>query len=184
MDPISLGLGIAGLGMSLFGGIKGAQVAGQQAEVSQDEARQEQNINNKKQQQMNLEASRQQTENYRNIQRARAQGVNAAVQGGAQFGSGLSGGQAQARDQGGVNSLGISQNLQFGNTIAGYTNTISGDKMQMASLGGQAATDAGIASLGGALMKAGPTIGAFGKNAGASGGLFMGGGSPSGYGTG
>lgn len=166
MDPISLGMGIVGLGMSLYGGLSGAKVAGEQAQVSQDEAQQEQKINEQKQQQMQLQAGRSQLENFRNVQRARAQGLNSAVQQGAQVGSGLAGGQAEATDQGLYSSLGINQNLQFGNTIAGYNNAISGDKMQMAQLGGQAATDAGIASLGGAVMKAGPTIGAFGKNAG------------------
>lgn len=187
MDPISLGLGIAGLGMSLFGGLSGASVAKQQASVSENIATQEQNINQQKQQQAQLESQRMQTENFRNTQRARAQGLNSAVNQGAQFGSGLSGGQAQATDQGLFNSLGINQNMQLSNSIYADTSTINSDKIQLASLGGQAATDQGIASLGGALTKAGPIIGAFGKNAtngtGSFGGLF-GGGSPSGYGTG
>jgi hypothetical protein len=188
MDPISIGLGVVGLGMSIFGSVSGAGVAKQEAQVSSNEATQEQSINNAKQQQMQLQAQRSQLENFRNVQRARAQGLNSATNQGAQFGSGLAGGQAEATDQGAYNSLGINQSLQTGNQIAGFNQNITNDKIQMAQLGGQAATDAGIASLGGAVMKAGPIIGAFGKNAAAgfsnAGNSFFGGGSVSGYGTG
>lgn len=123
-------------------------------------------------------------ENFRNVQRARAQGLNAATNQGAQFGSGLQGGQGSAVDQGVTNALGINQNLQIGNAIAGYNQNISADKEQLASLGGQAATDQGIMSLGGAMMSGAGTIGQLGKNAG---GMqfnnIFGGGSPSGYGA-
>lgn len=174
--------------MQLFGGAKGAGVAKQQAAVSSDIAGQEQAINTQKYQQMQLEANRSQLENFRNMQRARAQGLNSATQQGAQFGSGLAGGQAQATDQGLFNSLGINQNLEVGNNIFGLNSNISKDKMQLASLGGEAATDAGISSLGGSLIKAGPIVGAFGKNAmagfGNVGNIFFGGGTPSGYGRG
>jgi len=163
MDPLTIGLMVAGAGMSLFGGISGAGVAKQQAAVSRDIASQEQGINAQKQQQMHLQANRLQLQNFRNVQRARAQGLNAATQQGAQLGTGLAGGQAQATDQGLTNSLGINQNLEIGDTIAGYNNKISGDKMQLASLGGEAAEDAGIASFGQSLFGAAGTIGKLGK---------------------
>jgi hypothetical protein len=184
MDPITIGLEAVGLGMQIFGGLSGASNAKQQAEVSSQISADEQRVNDQKEQQMQLEASRAQTENFRKTQQARAQGLAAATSQGAQFGSGLAGGQAAATDQGLLNSRNISQNLQIGENIFGIDRDISSKKMQLASLGGEAATDQGISSLGGALIKAGPTIGSFGKNIGASGGLFMGGGSPSGYGTG
>src|ERR1700749_2431436 len=144
MDPISLGLGIAGLGMSHVGGLSGAKVAGQEAQVSANEASTEQQVNNQKQLQMQLQGQSSQLENFRNVQRARAQGLNSAVQQGAQFGSGLAGGQASATNQGFQNALNLDQNFQIGQNIAGFNNKISGDKLQMAALGGQAATDAGI----------------------------------------
>lgn len=182
MDPISIGLSVVGLGMQLFGGIKGAEVAHQQADVSSQIAGDEQKVNEQKQAQMKLQAQRAQMEVFRNAQRARAQATNSATQQGAQFGSGLQGGLAQISDDASTNLLGISQNLEIGQNIFGINNDISAKKMQLAQLGGEAATDQGIASLGGALIKAGPTIGAFGKNIGASGGSLMGGGTPSGYG--
>lgn len=183
MDPLTIGLGIAGLGMQLFGGLSGASVSKQQAKVSMDEATNEQSINEQKQQQMYLQSQRNQLEVFRNIQRARSAGLQAATTQGAQFGSGLAGGQAQAVDQGLTNSRSISQNLEIGENIAGFNNNISADKIQMAQLGGEAATDAGIASLGGALIKSGPIIGQLGKGVGFGniGNNFFGGGSPSGY---
>lgn len=185
MDPISIGLGVVGLGMQIFGGIKGSEVAHQQAQESRAIAGDEQKINEQKRQQMLLEANRRQMEIFRNQQRARAQATNAAVQQGAQFGSGLQGGLAQVDDMSFFNLQGINQNVQIGQNIFDQNADISSHKMKLADLGADAADAAGIASLGGALMKAGPTIGAFGKQAfGGSGGFgsLMGGGSPSGYG--
>lgn len=165
MDPISLAVGAVGLGMQIFGGLSSANNASQQASVSSNIASQEQSINNAKQQAMQTQARRTQMENVRNIQRARAQGTEAAVSQGAQFGSGLQGGLAQATDQGLFNMQGVNQAVQTGQQIAGYNANISSDKMQLATLGGQAATDQGISSLGGALMKSGPMIGQLGQTA-------------------
>lgn len=186
MDPFSLAIGAVGLGLQIFGGAKQAENAQQQASVSMDEARQEQGINDAKQKAMEVNARRTQIENARNVQRARAQGLEAAVNQGANLGSGLQGGLAQATDQGTWNNLGVTQALQTGRDINTFNQAISSDKIQMAALGGQAATDQGITSLGGALLKAGPTIGSLAKNGYSSlqglnlgQGLF-GGGSPSG----
>lgn len=183
MDPITIGLMAVGTGLQIYGGMKQSGIAKQQAAIGQqqasisaDEAAQEQGINYQKQQQMQLQASRMQLENFRNVQRARAQGLNTAVSQGAQFGSGLQGGQAQATDQGYTNALGINQNLEIGNNIFGYNNAISQDRIksaglqsQSAALGGDAATASGISSLGGALVKTGPTIGAMAKGINFSG---------------
>jgi len=187
MDPVSLAIGAVGLGMQLFGGIGQSSEAKQAAAVSQDIARQEQGVNDVKQHQMDMEAQRMQMENIRNTQRARAMGLNAAVNQGAQYGSGLQGGLAQVTDQGLFNMQGVNFAKSYADQISGYNNAISGDKEQLASIQGQSSTDAGIASLGGALMKAGPTIGAFGKGVSTGfsniGSSLFGGGSPSGYGA-
>lgn len=174
MDPLTLGLMSFGAIGQIGGAILGMGTAHQTAEVSMDVAKQEQGINDQKKQQMQLQAQRSQLENFRNIQRARAQGLNAATSQGAQFGTGLIGGQDQATDQGAYNALGINQNLTIGNKIAGYNDTISQDKIQLAQLGGQAATDQGLSSLGGALMKIGPTVGQIGQGWSFSGGTGFG----------
>ena len=183
MEPISIGFMAVGLGMSLFGKSEQSDTAKQQAQVAQqqsvlsgDEAKQEQGINDQKQQAMELDASRRQLENFRNVQRVRAQGMAAAVNQGAQMGSGLQGGQAAAQDQGNVNALGINQNLQIGRAIGQFNNNISQDRIknaalggQMADLQGQYAQEGALTSLGGSLMSLGPTIGNIG---GAAGGIF------------
>lgn len=186
LDPVSLGLGVVGLGMSIFGGLGAAKTAGAEASVSEAEATQELNINNAKQQAMEINGRRTQLQNVRNNQLARAQATNAATQQGAQFGSGFQGGLAQVTDNSLFNMQGVNDALQTGRTINVANQRISEDKYQMAALGGTMATDQGIASLGGAFMKAGPTVGALSKGFGSNnwGQSLFGGGSPSGYGVG
>ncbi len=175
MEPISIAMGAIGLGMQIFGGMGQSKIAGEQAQVSMDEAKQEQGINDAKQQAMVLQANRMQIENARNIQRSRAYATNAAVGQGAQFGSGLQGGLGQVTDQGLFNGVGVNQAVQTGKQINQFNQNISWDKMQTAQLGGQFATDQGISSLGGAVMKAGPTVGALTQNftQGNKGGMFF-----------
>lgn len=165
-----------GLGMSIFGGNEQAEIAEKQAGVSRDIAGQEQGINTEKQKAMEISGRRQQLEVYRNEQRLRAQATNAAVNQGAFYGSGLQGGLAQITDQTIFNGAGINSGLETGRAIAGYNNKISGDKMQLASLGGDAASAQGLTSLGGSIMKAGPVIGQFSSGFGksSSGGNFSG----------
>lgn len=166
MDPFTLSLMAVGAATSIFGSISGAGVAKQSANISANIAQNEQLENNQRQQQMELQASRQQLENARNTQRARAQGVNAAVSDGAQYGSGLAGAQGAAQDQGLYNSLGINQNLGIGRTLFGLSNTISADKIQLAQLGGQAATDQGITNIGGDITKSASALGNMSKGTG------------------
>jgi len=185
MDPVSLTLGIVGLGMQIFGGMKQSEDAHRAAQISRDEATQEQGINDAKQKQMELEGRRTQLENIRNMQRARAMATNAAVNQGANLGSGLQGGLAQISDQSNFNMLGVNQGLQIGREIAGFNQNITQDKYRMADVQSQSATDQGIASLGGAILKAGPIVGQISQGFGGKQngfGFLMGGGSPSGYG--
>lgn len=151
--------------MQIFGGMGQSKVAGQQAAVSEDIATQQEGINQQKQMQMTLEANRSQLENVRNAQRARATATASATSQGAQFGSGLQGGIAGVTDQEKTNSLNINQNFGIGSAINSLNDNISQDNIKMAQLGGQSATDAGIASLGGALVKSSPMLGALGQNA-------------------
>lgn len=166
MDPISIGLGVVGLGLKLFGGSEASDAAKHQAQISQQIAGDEQQINAQKSQAMELSAKRQQLENVRNVQRARSMALTSATSQGAQFGTGLPGGEAQAEDQGMFNALGINQNLMIGRNISGINDNISGLKGQMAGAQSSAASAQGLQSLGGALISSGPTIGALSKNAG------------------
>ncbi len=159
MDPLTLGLGAIGIGLQIFGGLKSSEEAKQQAELSQKNFQLETQVNAQRKTAMELSARRQQLENYRNVQRARAQGMNTAVTQGAQFGTGILGGQAQATDQGAVNNLGITQNLEIGRNIFGLNDQISGNKSQMSASQGRQAEDQALASLGGSLVKNAGTIG-------------------------
>lgn len=165
MNPITLGLTAVGLGLQLFGGSQQSQIAHQQAQVSMGIASDEQAINAQRQQQMQLEARRQQMENFRNAQRLRAQGTAAAVNQGAQFGSGLQGSLAENTSEALFNAQGINQSLQIGNNIFGITNDIDAKKIQLAQLGGSASTAQGYSNLGAGIVKSAPIAGAFGKDA-------------------
>src|SRR5882762_9653538 len=152
MDPLTLGIGAVGLGLKLFGTMSASDDSAKIADLERKKFGVEQQVNDQRQIAMNLSARRQQLEVYRNTQRARAQGLNAAVQQGAQFGSGLAGGQAATSSQGLFNQMGITQNQAIGNNIFGLDNQISGFNMQESTLKGKQATDQGWASLGGSIL--------------------------------
>jgi hypothetical protein len=168
MDPISDILGIVGLGMSIFGSMSAADDAKQAAEVSRKITGVEQQENDVRRQAMELSARRNQMETMRNAQRARAQGINSAVNQGANLGadSSVKGAQAQNTSQEAYGLQGINFNLGFGRQMFNYDDQISQYKQQLSTIQGQEATDQGWASLGGAIMKAGPTIGNFTKGFG------------------
>lgn len=188
MDPISLAFMGVGLGMKIFGSISGSEDAQKASQVSQDEARQEQSINDAKTQAMEINGRRQQLDIIRTQQRQRAQAVQTATTQGANQGSGLQGGIAQGFDQTLFNLQGVNNALATGRQINTLNQNISNDKQQMAGIQADQATDAAWSSVGGSLMSAGPTIGNLAKGFGGGGfGMgspFMGGFSPSGYGSG
>lgn len=159
MDPISLGIQAVGFGLQLFGGSQQAEISKEISQASYDKAQREGNINDLKQQQVRLESQRMQMQNVRNIQRQRALATASATSQGAQYGSGLEGGLADVTNQGMFNMQGVNSALQTSNQIYTQNIGITQDNMKVASLQGEAASAAGMASLGGALMKAGPIIG-------------------------
>lgn len=165
MDPLSLGVSVVGIGLQAYGSFSAAGHAKEAAALSKGIAADEQQINEQKQQQMQLEASRMQLQQFRNIQRLRSQATAAAVNQGAQFGTGLQGGLAQIGSQGNENIRNINQNKEISTNIFNINNDISGKKMQMADVQGDMATDQAWASLGGAMVKDAGTIGQLGQNA-------------------
>lgn len=177
MDPISAGLSVVGLGIQLFGGMKSSQDAQKAAQLNYGIAQDEQKINEQKNMQMQLEAQRSSLQQFRNIQRLRAQATAAATTQGAQFGSGLQGGLAEVTNEGLFNVQGINQATQFGNTIFGINNDISGKKMQLSQVQSDMASDQALSSLGGALVKNSGTIGGLGKDITAGFGRLSSGGS-------
>lgn len=164
MDPISLGLGVVGFGLQLFGGMQSADISRQQAQQSMAIAGDEQKINEQKKIQQQMEMRRMQMQTLRNAQRQRAQGTAAAVNQGASTGSGLQGALGQNTAESMFNLQGISQSNEISGNIFGINQDISSHRMQLAQLGGDQAQAQGLASLGGSIMKIGPTVGAFGKD--------------------
>lgn len=156
---IGAAIGAIGLGTSLFGSLSSAGVSKQSAQLSAQNASLEGNENAVRQQAMLTNARRSQLEIVRNAQRARAMSVQTSTTQGAQYGSGAAGGAAETTNEGYFGLQGVNQQVAFGQQMFGLDATISQNKVRMAQLGGTAATDQGIASIGGALMKSGPALG-------------------------
>jgi len=184
MEPITLGLSAIGLGLKLFGGASSSedtQKYSQQINAyEQQKFGLEKQVNEQRRQAMELSARRQQLEMFRNTQKARALGLNTAVNQGAQAGSGYKGGQSSITNQGLFNVMGVQQNLAIGRNIFGLDNQItdlnskeSTVKSQMQS---DLAQDQAWQSLGGSLMGSAGTIGnisgAIGGNFSKMAGLF------------
>lgn len=195
MDPVSLTLGVVGLGMSIFGGISGAQASALYSNESKQYASAEYGVENQesalKNQVYQTQNARAQLENVRNTQRARANAIQAGVTQGAQYGSGVQGGTAEVTGEGAFNAAGLSQGLQATNAMYGLNQQYNTLQYQRALMGINAqqaqSTAQGWQSLGGAVMKSGPMVGNMfggGSSKGFNGfGFLMGGGSPSGYGS-
>lgn len=172
---VAAGVDLVGLGVSLFGGAKQASDAKQASLISGNINRLEGQVNDQREQAMQLSARRQQLEIIRNTQRARSMGLQAAVSQGAQFGSGYSGGQAQELGMGSFNLQGVNQNLQSGENIFSINRDISKSKLALSQVQGQAATDAGISAIGGSIMKAGDPLGRLAGQFYSSGPMTLGG---------
>lgn len=159
MDPISTGLGVAGFGLKLLGGLFGSSAASEIHEAQQRIYQEQLKGNIEKQKAMMLASRRQQLEIIRNEQRARALALNSAVSQGAQYGSGLQGGLAQVSGDANTNLLGNQQSMQIGQTMYGINNNISKYNLQVSEAQTSLSNAQGLASLGGSLIQAGPTIG-------------------------
>jgi len=169
------GIQIAGLATSIFGQHGASQSAGQIAHIQQTIGQIEIQQNALREQQMTLSSQRQQTENLRNVQRARAAGLATAVGQGAQYGSGLAGAQGAASSQGAYNALGFSQNYSIGQQMFGLDSQIDQYRMQLAGLQGQMNTNQGISMLGSDITRAAqPATSVLGS----FGGMFKGMGGP------
>lgn len=172
MAGLGAGLGLVGLGLSAYGTYKQSQLskqmaglANQEAGINLDVAKQQQDINDQRKQQMILTSNRQQLQTIRNSQLARSMALTASTASGSQFGSGLQGGYGQIGGDTGTNLLNLSQNLEIGKNIFGFDDQISNDRIKIAGLQGQEATIKGqqaqasaTSAFGGDLTKAAGTI--------------------------
>lgn len=156
MDPISALLGV---GLSVIGGIMQHSAAEEHNAAQTKEIGLEQQVQDKRQQAMELAAKRQEAEIYRNQQKYRAMGLQAAVSQGASFGSGIQGAYGQFSGQTGVNLLGVTQNLEIGEQTFALNKQISQQKIAMANAGMDSQTASGISSLGSSVLGSSKAIG-------------------------
>lgn len=171
MDPVSLitaGVSAAGFFTSLFGNDKrqgGAELAAQgareKAAASMEQARLEQQVEAQRMRAMEIDAKRKLRENVRNAQRMSMQAIATGVNQGAEFGTGIAGGQGQIAGEFGVNQLGITQNLEIGRNIFSLNAGISQQKIRMAQAEGTIAQGQGQISEGQGLMQLGQSLGSF-----------------------
>lgn len=141
----------------------------------------EQKADTVRQQATALDAHRQSLQALRNGQQAYSLALTTGTSQGAQFGSGLAGGLAQTTADTNTNLLGISQNLQSGNSIFDINKDISAQRIALGKAGfiegqhglvntsgSQSALGTGLTSLGGSVLSAIPTFGKLAQGFGSS----------------
>lgn len=164
MDPVTIGLTLAGLAASVAGTIGATSTASQVSGIEQQNAGLEMQVNTQRKNAMEIDARRRQLDVVRNNQRARSMSETTATSEGAQMGSGLQGAYGQIAGQSGFNLQGVNQNLEIGRNIFGLDTQISQNKIQLAGLQGQQATDQGIATLGGDLTRSASSLSNIGSS--------------------
>lgn len=170
---ITLGIGSVGIAASLFGGYgamdAGKQAANYQAQAagySSNIAQLDMQVQAQRQQQMALDAKRNNLQQLRNAQMARMTSLSNATNSGAQFGSALSGAYGGIAGKTGNADLAIGQNLQIGKNIFSLMDQQDQYKMMYAQAESNAASakgregeDSGIASLGANIVGAAKFLG-------------------------
>lgn len=151
-DPFSAGLGIAGLGLDLYGGFSAISDEKQIAKIQQQEVGVELQQDQVRRQAMEMSAQRQMLQQVRGNQMARSQALATAGAQGAQFGSGLQGAYGSIGGQTATNISGISQGLQFGESMFNLNAQLDQLKIQQAGAESNLATSQGIMSMAGGLM--------------------------------
>jgi hypothetical protein len=163
MNPISAIIGLGGTALSMFGGLQASGYAKQASQISNQIFATDQQINAQREQQMELEASRQQIQNIRNMQRARAMAQNTAVNQGAQYGSALPGAYGQISGEGETNALGMNQNLAIGKNVFALNSKIDAFKQQLSGVQGQEQSALGLAGIGRGIAQASGPLGRLSK---------------------
>lgn len=161
-SPSALGSGaggIFGLAGGIYSAIQGAGISKQETQVQQAEIGTQVQMDVQRRQAMELSAQRQQLQNVRNMQMARSMALSTSANQGAQFGSGLGGAYGSISGQAGNNNLGISQNLQIGENMFNLEGQLSQEKIQMAGLQGDAATNSALGGMFSSVGKMGGTFG-------------------------
>jgi hypothetical protein len=166
----AIGLEGVGAATSLVGGYLGYEAAQGQYQSQSNIAELQKQMNALSLNQMELTGRRNQMEVLRNEQRARSLAISSSTNQGATYGSGLQGGFGQIAGSSGNNMLALAQNLSIGRQEATVQGSIIDQQLAASKYQSQAATAAGISSLGGGITSAGGSI--FSAATNPSGSLF------------
>lgn len=162
MDPLTIA-SIIGMGLSAVGSFMGTQASSAASGIHQKIAGLEEDVNQQHRKAMEIDARRRQMDIIRTNQQKQALGMAAATNQGAQFGSGVAGGQAGIAGQSETNLVGVNQSLDIGRSIFGIDSQINEQRKQLASVETSSATASGVSALGSDLFKAaGPLQNLFG----------------------
>jgi hypothetical protein len=166
MDPISAILGGVGIATELYGADKAKKVESTIAADQQGILADEQAENDVRQRAVAMMAQRKSIQSVREAQMAGARSRAAAVQGGAQFGSGAKQGEQMAMSGNAYNQETISQDLQSANQMFSIDRGINALKSQIGMQSTSLSNDEGIMAIGGSILGA---AGPLGKLAGSGG---------------
>lgn len=175
MDPVTAIMGGIGLGIELYGASKAKQASGRISQDQQQILGQEQAENDVRQRAVAMMAQRKQIQSVREAQMAGARSRAAAVQGGAQFGSGAKAGEQMAQSGNAYNQETISQDLQSANQMFSLDRGINQLKSQIGYAQTSLSNAQGIEQIGASLMGG---AGALGRLSGGLGGGGGGGSDP------
>lgn len=158
--PAGMAIGAAvGIGFQLFGMSQSsaAAQANNQAQIAQIQL--EEQVQGKQNEAANLGFQRQEMENLRKTQQAMAVGLARGVNQGAQFGSGVAGGQAETQSEGNWNQLGINNAKQTTNDIFALNQQINAQRIAQANAGMNMQTGQAYSSLGSGIINDLPALG-------------------------
>jgi hypothetical protein len=157
MIPFAL-IGLMGLALSA-GGIGLQYSAAQDANrESKKQTEIQRGIEDMKKRQMDLETRRQRREIFRRTAAAQAQTLATATNQGAQDSSALPGALGMAANQAAFAIQGVNFAQQAGESMYRANSLLSDSRERQADAGMQAQMGAGLQSLGGKVMSAGPTF--------------------------
>lgn len=162
MDPVSAMQGasaLIGMGVEAYGFLNASKYASQATQIQQNILATDEQINQQREQQMNLDAARKMVNVQQRTQMARARTLAAAVNQGGQFGSGAAGASGSEASQAARNVEGISQDWTIGKNIFSLTNTEDQLKSQLTGVQSEESDYQAIAGLGGSITGSSQSIG-------------------------
>lgn len=154
------GLGAIGVGAvgSAVSGYFGMQAEQGVTQATQNISALQEQANQINYNQARMTISRNSLQEIRNAQTARATAIAGATNQGAQFGSGLAGGESQITAQAGTNLLGLNQAARFAGQMNTVNQGISQQEIARAGYQGTAQMWQGIGSAFGGLASAGNSL--------------------------